>query len=282
MRKKPKIKYTTMCIYIDEHVYEKDHDVEKIFNYLQCLFYALACKKRFFSKEKDYDNYSLYGATHMYMRLINKNQFLPEDDPKYMPKVKSVLNYIKTILYPLKVNYQQENFNYIFNEEYVGTETIDSIETGLRGNIDAGTRGLLQAEVLCYLKDIPKIIKIFLKQTPYAQDSGMMHKLYMSILITLLRMITLSNHNYNRLIKDQELKLNAEDLAEDLLREEKVNAPVAWHLDNMEDYIYVLCNKIIKLIVRDIRSLIQSYEPSEEIIKDILMSPLSEYNENNN
>ena len=280
MKKKPKVRYVDMCIYIDEHVYEKDHDIEKIFNYLQSLFYALAFKKKFFTSKKEYENYSLYGATCVYMRLINPKQFLPEDDPKHIAKVKSVLNYIKHVLYPLKVNYQQETFNSVFKENYIGPEIVSSITSDLKDTIDTGTRGLLQADLSNYLITIPKTIKLFLKDSIYANDETILHKLYISVLITLLRTITLSNHNYNRLIKDEEFKLNSEDLIPDMLREEKATSAVAWHLDKgMENYVFVISNNIIKTIIKDIKELIKSYEPSEQMVKDILMSPLSELNE---
>ena len=44
------------------------------------------------------------------MRLVNPKQFLPDDDPKKMKKVKSILNYIKRIMYPMIVNYQKQTF----------------------------------------------------------------------------------------------------------------------------------------------------------------------------
>jgi hypothetical protein len=40
----------------------------------------------------------------------------------------------------------------------------------------------------------------------------------------------------------------------------------------METYVAVLVNKIKKLICEDIRSIINYYEPSEEVIKNVLMS----------
>lgn len=91
-RKKFKVRPVDMCIYIDNHIYEPDHDVNLIFEYLHDLFYSLSIKKRFFGSEKDYEQYSLYGATQAYLRLTSPKQFLPDDDPKKLPKVKSILN----------------------------------------------------------------------------------------------------------------------------------------------------------------------------------------------
>ena len=51
MRKKPNIKYTEMAIYVDKHIHEPDHDVEKIYEYLVMLAYMLSVKRRFFEHE---------------------------------------------------------------------------------------------------------------------------------------------------------------------------------------------------------------------------------------
>lgn len=284
MKRHPKLKYTEMCIYIDAHIYEENHDVEKIFDYLRMLFYALASKKRFFNNEKDYDEYSLYAATRLYMRLVNKNQFLPEDDPKHIPKVKSVLNFIKRILYPLKVNYQQENYNGILGDEIQGDGLYDGVSKSFQQTLDQTESSLLQVEVTEYFNHIPKTIKHFLSQSPYCRDRKVMHNIYISCLLTLLRSITLSNINHQRLLKREDKgNVDIEELLPDMMHEEKLNAPICWHLDKgMESYINVLTTKIQKLIINDIRDLIQSYQPSQEIIKDILMEPLSECNEDNN
>lgn len=126
-RKKFKVRPVDMCIYIDENIYKPDHDVQKIFEYLQCLFYSLSMKKRYFNTEYDYEQYSLYGATQVYLRLTNDKQFL-EDEDKKLPRVKSVLNYIKNVLYPFKVNYQKDTFNEVYKEEYLGAEINDQIK----------------------------------------------------------------------------------------------------------------------------------------------------------
>lgn len=64
MKKKFKVRPVDMCIYIDDHIYN-DYDPNLVFEYLYDLFYSLSMKKRFFSKESDYDQYSLYGASHV-------------------------------------------------------------------------------------------------------------------------------------------------------------------------------------------------------------------------
>ena len=62
-----------------------------------------------------------------------------------------------------------------------------------------------------------------------------------------------------------------------IYREESRDNIVVYHLDkSMENYIATLVNKIRKEVVKDLRYIIGSYEPSEQVIKDILISPLEE------
>lgn len=285
MRKKPKIKYTEMCIYIDNNIYNPNHDVEKIFDYLQMLFYALSFKKRMFNTEQEYDDFSLFASTCVYMRLTNKRQFLPDDDPKKMNKIKSVLNYIKRTLYPLKVSFQQENYRDKIDNNIQGNNISDDVQRQLSSDVRKSMSGLLQIDMDNYLQSIPALLKDFINQTPYANDKCVIHNLYISCLLTLLRTITLSNYNYERLMRrtSECMKDNTDELLSEMLNTEKLNAPIAWHLDEgMDTYVSVISTKLQKLMTKDIREMIQYYEPSDEVIKDILMSPLSELNEDDN
>lgn len=81
MRRKPKIKYTDMCIYVDTNINKENANSEKIYDYLVMLSYMLAVKRRFFNREDYYDRFANYFATIIYNRMTDKRQFLPEDDP---------------------------------------------------------------------------------------------------------------------------------------------------------------------------------------------------------
>ena len=75
------------------------------------------------------------------------------------------------------------------------------------------------------------------------------------------------------------MRTNAEELTEGMLKDESINSPVVFHLkEDMKDYIAVLTNKIKKIVAKDIREMCQLYEPTADIIEDILMEPLSEMN----
>ena len=72
MYTKPRdVSYTEMCIYIDEHIYSESYDENLIFEYLYHITLMLAKKNNYFNKLSDYDNFAIYGATHLFMRLID-------------------------------------------------------------------------------------------------------------------------------------------------------------------------------------------------------------------
>lgn len=228
---------------------------------------------------KDYDDYSLYGASHVYLRLINPRQFLPEEDAKSMPRIKSVLNFIKHILYPLKVNYQKQTLNELFRDKYNESDQRDNIKTNF--SIECYNKDFISIDIENYLQSLPKIIKKFLKDTPYYKDKVMTKHLYMSCLITLLRNITLSNHNKNKIENRIKNEYRCKDsLFNDMQEEEALNAPITFRLDNSyKEYIRVLNNQLKTIIIKDIREILKYYDLSEDIIQDILFDNIEEIEE---
>lgn len=169
----------------------------------------------------------MYGATQTFLRLTNPKQFLPDDDPKKMPKIKSVLNFIKKILYPARVNYQQDNFNQIIDSEVHGEDILKSLRDSASDTMSRHRNLLTCVEVENCLLSIPKVLKKFLKDSPYACDKVTFNNLYTSCLITLLKSITLSNYNKDRLYtKDSDkYRLNIDELLVDLYKQEAQTAP---------------------------------------------------------
>ena len=78
--KKPAgMKYTDMCIFIDQNVPKivnpgENPELENtIYNYLWLLVKALAIKKYMFTNFQDYDMYAFYAANRLFFAL-RKNQ----------------------------------------------------------------------------------------------------------------------------------------------------------------------------------------------------------------
>lgn len=270
------IRPVDMCIYIDNHIYEK-YDEELVFGYLQWLFYSLAHKKKYFKDYSDYDGYAIYGATQTYMRLINPKQFLEENDPKKLPKIKSVLNFIKKIMYPLRVNYQKSVFNDVLkieeNCEYNGIDMLHSVTEGLQSSM--GTNSLLAADVELYLSRVTAVIKNCVLATPYSSDPLITHNLYLSCLLTFLRGITLSNVNQERLkhFSEQKVRVLSQATVDKIYKEEQESAPVVWRLPKSYlPLINVLYAKIKQCVAQDIKGLVTDYQISDDVMQTILLT----------
>lgn len=133
MVKKPAdMKYTDMCIYIDENrkkllnAGEYPEVENTIYNYLWLLVKALAIKKCMFNNFQDYDPYAFYAAHRLFYalrkNLINEGKVIKG---KKIRPIKSILNYTKTLLYPMKIEYQNEAYREVISEEFI-TEKFNS------------------------------------------------------------------------------------------------------------------------------------------------------------
>lgn len=162
MRKKPKIKYVEMCIYVDKNIRDPNADSEKIYEYLVMLAYMLAVKRKLFDSETYYDNYAHYIASSVYMRMVSNK---PNQEP-----VKSCLNYMKSIISKRKYNFEKAEFDYTTPE---GSEESDILKDFNTSIVRHGSSGMLKIEVEDYFKSIDKIILDEIHRGPYGNDKAL-------------------------------------------------------------------------------------------------------------
>lgn len=264
------VTYVEMAIYVDKNIRKEDRDDMKCFEYLWHLFYILAVKGRLFTTGRDYDEYALYGASKLFLRY-QKEAVKPSLTP-----IKSCLNYIKKVLYPLKVDYQKANFGQVFKEEVIGEIPFNQLKENKVRRIRQDNFKLARVEYEQYLHQLNSTIKDVLKDIPY-NNASERHNIHLSCLLTLLKMITMSNVNKERVRKREDRTLSVESLVDSIYLEESKENVVLYHLDSsMSNYINTLVNKIKKEIVKDLRYIIGSSEPPDQVIKDILISPISD------
>ena len=226
----------------------------------------------------DYEPFALYLATQAYLRLVNPKQFLPDNDPKKMKKVKSILNYIKRIMYPMIVNYQKQNFAQRFesgiNEDLDNCH--DKIKQELQIRVRKQNSHFMRIDFENCLKRISFSAKEILKTTPYSKDRLMMHQLYQSCLLTLLNQFTLSNKNKERLNNRIKGNYKINDFIDQIYGEEQENSVILFRLpEHMENYVSTLVKRIRKSLLKDLRMLIDDAEPTDEIIKAVMMEGIS-------
>ena len=280
MHKPPELKYTDMCIYIDANLDKiiktgEYPEVEnKVYEYLYHILYALACKQNFFPNFEDYDMFAMYGASELYISMRNKQANAGKViRGKEVVPIKSCLNFIKSVLFPLKVNYTRQNFATVFNPEIDQDTSI--ISEDLKEGIKSEYRRDLQTdleEVLIYL---PSYINKVLKQTPYKNDPLMIKKLYISCQLTLLSDITIPNKLKTKVNKYQK---NGDD--NKLLNIYKANGGevILWHLpEHIKDYVRILVTKIKHIITDEINQSRRYDDLSDEVIDNIMKSAYATY-----
>lgn len=278
--KEPNMKYTDMCIYIDANLDkiintgENPQIENKIYEYLYHILYALACKQHFFPNFEDYELFALYGASELYISMRNKQRNAGKIiRGKEVVPIKSCLNFIKSVLFPLKVNYTRQNFATVFNPEIDQDTNIiaENLKEGIRSEYRHEFESDLR-EVMMYL---PSYINKVLNQTPYKNDKLMLKKLYISCQLTFLSDITIPNKLKNKLNKYQK---NGDE--NKLFNIYKLNPDevILWHLpDHIKDYVRILVTKIKHIITDEINQTRNYNELSDEIVDSIMKSAYSNY-----
>jgi hypothetical protein len=202
-KKDPKLKYTDLCVFIDANI-DKIADAgaypeieNQVYNYLWLLVKALAIKKCMFSNFSDYDGYATHAANRLFFALrknyLNQGKTIKG---KQIRPIKSCLNYTKALLYPMKVEYQNEAFREIIAEEFV-SKKFDSFLYKEKLKSDAhGAQGISDKFKL-YLKgsftNISETLDKVLKKSLFVTNTAIYRKLKISLLLNALQSLKLKN-----------------------------------------------------------------------------------------
>lgn len=202
--KKPSsMKYTDLCIYIDEHVPDilnpgEHPDIENtVYNYLWLTVKALAIKKHYFQSFSDYDGYAFYAANRLFFAL-RKNQWNTGKviKGKQIRPIKSCLNYIKKLLYPMKIEYQQEAYKEIIDEEFVSKKfDAFTLKESLKSNVQQSQGQIIfqKAGAIDLLKSSGLILDQVLERLPFNKNSIDYKKIRISILLNCISSLKAKN-----------------------------------------------------------------------------------------
>lgn len=192
-RKESNMKFTDMCIFIDENVKNianpgENPDLEnKIYNYLWLLVKALAIKKCMFNNFQDYDPYAFYAANRLFFALRKNlwNQGKVIKGKEIRP-IKSCLNYTKALLYPMKIEYQREAYREVISEEFV-SKKFDAFMFKEHLKTEAKEAQGVPSTFWGYVKDsfehIGDVIDRVLKKSPFQCNSIEYHRLKISLML---------------------------------------------------------------------------------------------------
>lgn len=280
------LKYTDLAIYIDANAHKIKNEGEypeveaKIYEYLYHILYALACKAGYFRQFDDYDYYACYGAAEIFVTMRKK--LLDEGKEirgKKVVPIKSSLNFIKATMFPLKINYQKENFGEVIDPAI--HSSTDALKKNFTEAIQQQYRPSMIETYYETANEIPDLIRKVIKKTPFRNHKDLCQKLYLSITLTLLNDLTVPTKLYKRLIK--RLDKNPSTKATKKLIKSYVNniePALLWHLDiGFQNYVRILTIKVKSLISRSFEDNAHSGELSDALLDRVMRTAYENYNE---
>jgi hypothetical protein len=254
-----------MCIFIDENVPNivnpgEHPDLENtIYNYLWLLVKALAIKKCMFKNFEDYDLYSFYAATRLFTAL-RKNQLNQGKviKGKLIRPIKSCLNYTKALLYPMKIEFQRENFREVIEEEFVSNKFDalaykEQLKNQVRDNAEV-TQTFKE-----YIQDVvlnsSKILEEILQKSPFNSSTPEYKNLKISILLTSAQILK----------NKKKLSITA------------AQSVILWHLPkSMTSYTKILLKEFFMAIKHEIIDCYSTVDISENDLETILATTTEE------
>lgn len=240
------LKIVDMCKYVDENVYRDDlteNDKNLIFKYLYFIVYSISKAHKILYYESDYDNFAMYLAEWLYFRLVNNEQNLPP--------IKSVKNYIDTVLLKRKIRWQlSEKYNTVFDDYLTEDDNkqktfdVNAYMSKLRDEVDSTNTVILSNDVKKEIKDLPALIDKVVEKTAYTLDEQVKHNLSISIMLTFINSLN------------------------------KKNDVICWHLDSamFKDYVLLLLRRVKRAFVENVNYL----KTKNEVCEDIVCSMLRE------
>lgn len=264
-KKDPGMKYTDMCIWIDANIPniinpgENPEIEEKLYNYLWLLVKALAIKKCMFTNFQDYDPFAFYAANRLYLALRKNywNQGKTIKGKQIRP-IKSCLNYTKALLYPMKVEYQNEAYKEVITEEFVSKKfDAFAMQEKLRNNaLDSqGVNEQFKSYVRDTFKNIDLLVTKVVSKSPFAKNSAEYKNLKISILLNAINSINVKN------------KLNSE-----------LPTIILWKLPkSMSNYVRVLVKEFYTEIKNEIMECHQLSTLDDNLVDKLLQMPIEEH-----
>jgi len=197
------LKYTDLCIYVDENMPKivnpgEYPDIENtVYNYLWLLVKALAIKKCLLDDFKEYDAYAFYAANRLFFAL-RKNQLNQGKviKGKKIRPIKSCLNYTKALMYPMKIEYQREAYREVISEEFV-SKKFDSYNFKEQLRAEAKASSGVNEEFRHYLTEaltnLGATAEDVLKKSPFHPGTVDYKKLKISLLLNAINTLRTKN-----------------------------------------------------------------------------------------
>ena len=256
-KKPPNLSYTDMAIWIDNNIQDENIDIDTLYQYLYHLINMLAHKNDYYSCAEDYDSFSLFVASKIYNRITSKRC---EYRGRKVKNIKSILNYLKKVLYYYKGIYDKNFINKYNNiiDDKVISNIVDFQE-------------ILEFDKFSFASDIstiPHICSSFLCKIPKKKNSEEWLNIYLSCLLTLLSSMTPPCNL-------DEKSMNKFDYANKILDKMRDEEPILYHLDaSMSGYIKVLVNELRSILCQNLSYQCRANIGSDSYTRNIIADQL--------
>lgn len=253
---KPKgMKYTDMCIYCDKVVKEgnpTEDEINKVFEYLYHIAFMLAHKHKYFNESHYYEEFAIYFATEMLYRLFYNpklNQVNGDGEPLLTP-IKSVLNYMKSIIYGRKCAFEHLSYSQKITAENPDYNYGSSLPTKLKDSLIYN----IESGVDIYLNTSSSEIKhIVYTSSPYKNDKQLIKYIYISCLLSVINSITFTESDLNSIENTYTLPKSKYKYINRLYKRNRDNCVILYNLpESYRDYITVLVRRIFKQLREDL------------------------------
>ena len=243
---------TNMAQWVDS-IDLSDYDQDKLVEYLYHLSLYNAQQLALYRDDDTYDDFALFCVSKLMVRLTNKN----------IQPVKSVVNYIKTVLNPWYAEYvrcfccgsadlQLQDFDISDFADYL---------------VDASSSYDYNAyEVGCF--SISEAIRKHMLQLPRKKHSEEWSNIYLSCLLTLQDRLNAANTLCeNSVVKDDT------QLISRMIRSLKTRPPVLFHIpDEWSNYVSVIVNEIIHLLSAELTYSTNTYVTPSTCLKNLIVA----------
>lgn len=223
------IKFTDMAKWVDSCAYSPDRDNNKFVEYLYHIAYIKAEKAALFTDYTQYDDFALFCVSKFLIRYSNTVE----------APVKSIVNYLKTVLSYWKAEYVREfccgdadlsiaDFNLSDFDDYL---------------IDAASEFDYNSyNYLCFR--VADAARKHLQRIPRKKDSAEWDNIYTSCLLTLEKQFKAAVEVYVKARRNKEILHLSR-----ALRELRKLPPVLFHVsEENSTYVSVLVNELIHAI----------------------------------
>ena len=149
----------------------------------------------------------------------------------------------------------------------------------LKGDLVAGIqashkdRDVIIHDLSVEFEQISKLIWKEVNSTPYSNDAVLSKRLFMSILISLVKGVTLSNSAKNKIQKRTDKSLNIDTALIDALSKERDTSTTLWRLDDSySGIVSILTLKVRKACGENVNLVRKEFELSDDDVEAVLAS----------